>query len=137
MPSAHYVVDASVILKWVVNEPDAERAVSLFEHSLHAPDVWRLECASALSRLYRRKLLARDDAQKLMADLDKSDIADYGCHELLRSALGFSIELQQHVYDCLYLTLALQEDIPLVTADKKFYTAVTKHSRLRKYIKLL
>lgn len=137
MLSTHYVVDASIIMKWVVGEPDAERAALLLEHSLHAPDFWRLECASALTRLYRRKLIESGDVKKMLSDLDSTNIADYGYDTLLSAALSLSIELHCHFYDCLYLALALQEDIPLVTADKKFYTAVTKHSRLRKYIRLL
>jgi len=42
------VVDASVGVKWVVNEADSDLARSLSETSLHAPDLFPIECANIL-----------------------------------------------------------------------------------------
>ncbi|NJL51216.1 MAG: type II toxin-antitoxin system VapC family toxin [Hydrococcus sp. SU_1_0] len=46
------MVDASVAVKWLLNEEDSERACGLFEqpYRLIAPDLIRLEVLAAISR---------------------------------------------------------------------------------------
>jgi predicted nucleic acid-binding protein len=43
-----FVIDASVAIKWVVDEPGAEIAIQLLEHTLMAPDLLGPECANIL-----------------------------------------------------------------------------------------
>ncbi len=51
------VVDASVVVKWVVEEEDTDIALSLFRFRLLAPDLLMLECSNVLwSRQRRREI---------------------------------------------------------------------------------
>ena len=137
MPPSHCVVDASVALKWVVTETGSDRAGLLLSCSLHAPDFWRLECANALSRMYRRGFAAAPDVRQLMEDLESCGVISYASETLLDAALSLSITLSHSVYDCLYLALALDQDIPLVTADEKFYNLVKRNAKLKHAVELL
>ena len=44
------IVDASVAIKWFINEPASDRAVTLLHGPLAASDLLAPECASVLSR---------------------------------------------------------------------------------------
>jgi predicted nucleic acid-binding protein len=58
-----YVVDASVALKWVLTEPDSNKALSLrddFRNQLNellAPDILPVELAHALTRAERKGII--------------------------------------------------------------------------------
>jgi predicted nucleic acid-binding protein len=67
------VLDASVALKWVLNEPDAAKARPLRDdfrnavHELIAPDSFTLEIAHALTKAQWRRLVP--DAWRLWLDV--------------------------------------------------------------------
>ena len=44
------VIDASVAVKWVIDEPESEAAVALRDQELIAPALWLAEAANALWR---------------------------------------------------------------------------------------
>ena len=50
--------------------------------------------------------------------------------ELAASAARLAIDLEHPVYDCFYLALAVREQYPVVTADRRFYEFVRKHPYL-------
>jgi predicted nucleic acid-binding protein len=56
------VVDASVALKWVIEEPGSDAAVALRSESLIAPDLWLAEAANALWRRTRLGDLTPEEA---------------------------------------------------------------------------
>ena len=49
---------------------------------------------------------------------------------LAPSAARLAIDLDHPAYDCFYLALALQEQYPVVTADRRFFDVVRKHPYL-------
>ena len=49
---------------------------------------------------------------------------------LAASAARLAIDLKHPAYDCFYLALAIQEQYPVVTADRRFYEAVRNHPYL-------
>ena len=51
------VVDASVAIKWVVPEAGSERAITLLDHGLVAPDLLFSECANILWRKLAPRLV--------------------------------------------------------------------------------
>ena len=53
-----WIVDASVAIKWVVDEPGTEHALLLRRDSLAAPDLLVPECANILWKKVRRKELS-------------------------------------------------------------------------------
>ena len=56
---------------------------------------------------------------------------------LLEPAIEISFDLRHPVYDCVYLALALQRQVPLVTADERLVAAVRKLPRLAAHVILL
>jgi len=71
-----YVVDASVVLKWFLPEPDSAAADSLLEQFLNdevefiAPDLILLETANALwKRVRLRREISADEASHVYRDL--------------------------------------------------------------------
>jgi predicted nucleic acid-binding protein len=126
----HAVVDASVALKWVLPEPDSEAAASLQGAVMHAPDLLMAECGNALWVRARRGELSADEARNCFEVLDGAPVSLVASGGLAAPAFALSLELDQTVYDCLYLALAVRRDTPLVTADRRFHDAVAQHQEL-------
>ena len=69
-------VDASVALKWVIEEPDSDAARKLLaEDVLVAPDLLYIECANSLWRKVRRAQLDRDEARAAYAAIEAAPIS--------------------------------------------------------------
>ena len=122
------VVDASVILKWLLEDPDAEedtliaselmRRVLSGEEEIVQPVHWLAEVSAVLSRLSPDS--AVQDVEMLHA-LELPTRDDAATH---RRACQLSIELKQHVFDTLYHSVALETDgALLVTADDRYMRA--------------
>jgi predicted nucleic acid-binding protein len=123
-----YVLDASVGLKGVLAEPDADKARRLRDdsrakvHGLIAPDSFALECAHGLAKLERRGLVA--DARKLWADLMVDAPQLFPTLPLTDRAMEIAAAAQIGVYDCLYVALAEREGCDLLTADDRLVRAL-------------
>ncbi len=119
-----WVVDASVAVKWLVQEEGSEAAAALRGDELHAPDWILVECANVLWAKARRRELTWDEAEAGLDLLREAPLVLASGRELVGEALALARELAHPIYDCLYLALALGLDAPLVTADRRFVTAV-------------
>ena len=69
------VVDASVALKWVLEEPGSDAAEELLEKDLAAPSLWLLEAGNALWRRAFRGELTQADAVERLTALTKAPVA--------------------------------------------------------------
>ena len=115
------VVDASVAVKWVLQEFDSSVAVALLTgvDKPRAPDLLTVEVAGAIARAFRNR---RVDVDEVTAALDAwSDRLRQRSLELvpndlyLRRAVEISCALLHPLSDCLYLALAERLDADLVT----------------------
>lgn len=132
------VVDASVALKWVLNEPGHLKARSLVGSAhLLAPDFLILECANALWATARRKVISGPDAAIGLAKITAAlvDLHPIATHVSAAQAIAF--EIDRTVYDSIYIALALAQGAQVVTADEKFARAVECHSVYRSFIRRL
>ena len=120
------VVDASVALKWVLDEPDAAAADTLLDETLIAPSLWLVEAANALWKRAQRRELTPDEAAERLAELANAPVVTTPLEADLPAALALASELGHPVYDCLYLALAVREDAQVVTADSRFVQAVAR-----------
>ena len=120
------IVDASVAVKWVVNESGSDRARLLSQTRLEAPDLLLIECAKILWKKVRTRDLRREEASTRLELLLRAPVSLAESRRLLDSALGLSLDLHHPIYDCVYIALALRRDIPLVTADERLVAAVRK-----------
>jgi predicted nucleic acid-binding protein len=122
------VIDASVAVKWVVNEPGSDRASLLARARLEAPELLPIECANILWKKVRIGDLTRKAAAERLQLLLEAPLSITGSGALLESALQVSFELDHPVYDCLYVALALRQGLPLITADARLAGAARKRT---------
>ncbi|KAF0207103.1 MAG: type II toxin-antitoxin system VapC family toxin [Actinomycetota bacterium] len=115
------VFDASVLVKLAIEEPHSGEAARLYKdiEMAIAPDCASIECTSALWK--KRRYEGYDPAciSEAFRLLRSIDVAVFESAPLLENALEIALSLDHPVYDCIYLALALQEGIPLVTADAR------------------
>jgi predicted nucleic acid-binding protein len=132
------IVDASVALKWVLNEDDSLLARALAgREELAAPDLLWSECANGLWRWVRRGVLSGRVAHERFAALRRAPVALTAAEGLLVRALMLAVELGYPVYDCVYLALAVQQGRQVVSADRRFVNIVRQHARLSSSVVLL
>lgn len=131
------VVDASVALKWVLHEAGSETAERLLDEELMAPSLWLVEAGNALWRRATRGELTAKEAQERLSELFNAPVATVPLEADVVAATRLAGELSHPVYDCLYLALALREDTCVVTADRRFAAALSKHPKLAKAVCLL
>jgi predicted nucleic acid-binding protein len=120
------VVDASVALKWVLNEPRTEAALALMDEELIAPALWPAEAATALWRHVRLGEIDRDQALARLAALEQAPVASLAIEPHLAKALELAVEADHPVYDCIYLALALHQRAYVVTDDRRFSAAAVR-----------
>jgi predicted nucleic acid-binding protein len=129
------VLDASVILKWLLadpeREPDTAKATALLESvftgkaALLQPIHWLPEVAAVLARLSPQT--AQDDVDMLSAmELPTSNESP-----ILRRAATLAIETDHHLFDTLYHAVALEHpDATLITADERYRLKAMSFGRI-------
>ena len=115
------VIDASIAVKWVVEEEGTPQALALRQRTkLIAPELLVAECANILCKKSARGELSREEALLAAKLLQSAEIELLPMRSLFETATGLAIELDHPVYDCIYLALAVENDCPFVTADERF-----------------
>jgi predicted nucleic acid-binding protein len=122
------IVDASVALKWVIDEPDAETAAALLTRSMMAPDLFQAEIGHALTKRVRRSQTSPEQAQAGFAAI-LSRVSLLSTRSLGASALNYSIVLRHTIYDCFYLAMAEASGRPFVTSDGVFVRKLRESGR--------
>lgn len=121
------VIDASVALKWVVEEAGTPLALALRRSArLIAPDLLVAECANVLWKKVQRGELLRDEALLAARLLQGAEIELLPSRALFEVATRLAIALDHPAYDCLYLALAVAEDCRLVTADERLLRRIAE-----------
>lgn len=129
------VLDASVIVKWVLRnpqaEPDTERALSLLDGiqagsiAVIEPPHWLAEVAAVVCRLVPRR------ATEIVQLLDAMELPVSDRPETYAGACDLAIRLREHVFDTLYHAVALgHPDALLVTADDRYYRRSSRLGRI-------
>jgi predicted nucleic acid-binding protein len=132
------IVDASVAVKWVVSEPGSAEAAALLDKGrLGAPTLWLSEASNALWAKVIRRQLKPEEARRQAADLAEAPVVSIALPELLPVAMRLALELEHPIYDCFYLSAAMQRDTHVVTADRRFFEKGASHPALTDRVKLL
>ena len=113
------VIDASVAIKWVIEEHGTREALALRRHRLFAPDLLVAECANVLWKKTRRSELSADEARLAARLLERADVELVPMRPLLEPATALAIALDHPAYDCIYVALAEDLSCDLVTADQR------------------
>lgn len=126
------VIDASLAVKWLVEEIDTEKADALSRLWITsgiqpaAPYLMPVEAANALYRKVVQQQLALDEALRLLERLAAIGIELMEPRGLHRRAIELAGSLLQGaVYDAHYLALAQILDCELWTADERFFRTAT------------
>jgi predicted nucleic acid-binding protein len=126
MAASPLVVDASVVVKWVVDEPGSDAALALRGRDLAAPALLRIEVANVLRTLVARTEVDAGEARELFQLLQGAPLSIVDPDDdLERRALELALELGHPVYDCLYLALAERMQRRVITADRRFFRTVS------------
>ncbi len=121
------VVDASVALKWVLPEPDAELARRLFEELaaagavVYVPELFWLETGNVLWRLTRGPdaRLSPAEALELLDVLRVAPLRSEPVAPLAARALEIGLAVDITTYDAAYVALAELQNARLWTADAR------------------
>jgi predicted nucleic acid-binding protein len=129
------VVDASVVVKWLLQDPEHEadtdkstqlmQSVSLGDRVALQPVHWLAEVGAVLSR--QSPATAADDITMLCGL--ELPIADDPL--VLRRGVELATELKQHLFDTYYHAVALETtDTVLITADDRYLRAARAKGRI-------
>jgi predicted nucleic acid-binding protein len=122
------VVDASIAIKWVVEEEGTAQALALRKSAkLVAPDLLAAECANILWKKVRRGELTSEEADLAARLLERADIELLPMRGLLHAATRIAIALVHPAYDCVYLALARATQTRYVTADESLIRKLSQH----------
>ena len=122
-----FVIDASVAVKLLVDEPDSDAARELAAsgEELHAPRLMASEVANALWRKARVGEMERADVGAALALMTDMPVRWNDDELVSADAVRLALALDHPVYDCVYLALAHRIGATVVTADRQFVTAVS------------
>lgn len=119
------IVDSSVAVKWIAQEPGSQAARDIIESGdrLIAPEHILFEVANALRKKLAQGIIHRVQATGGVLVAARAFDELVSTRPLLEAALDLAIDLNHPVYDCIYLALAARERVPLLTADQRLIVA--------------
>ncbi|MFZ4756590.1 MAG: type II toxin-antitoxin system VapC family toxin [Burkholderiaceae bacterium] len=129
------VVDASVALKWVFDEPRGERDAAAARQLLRGVRDGQLKMLVPIHFLAEvAGVLAREwpaGAAREVVDLMRVDMEVVDDPGVMLRAVDLAISHRQHVLDTLYHAIALErDDAWLVTADERYWRAARAAGRI-------
>jgi predicted nucleic acid-binding protein len=122
-----YVIDASVAIKWFIPEiySDVALHASRLRAPLHVPALIQLEVGSVLSKKIRRNELTKDEGDVILKEFRQLPLQYHPDERLFPAGYALALATHQSLYDCLYLALAETIDGVVITADRKFFQALS------------
>lgn len=125
------VVDASVAVKWVIEEDYSAQADELLRSAsrnrtrIVGPPLLRIEVTNAIFQRRRRGDLTLAEADDAVARFLGIDLDIETPPDLIPRAYAFARDHQlKSIYDCLYAVLAEHLAAELWTADRRLFDAV-------------
>lgn len=133
-----WVVDASVAVKWFVDEQRsaAARAVLASAQPVIAPDLIVPEFCNTAWKKVGRGDISRGQAEAMLQALPLSFDRLVPTAPLSSRALQLALRFGHPAYDCFYLALAEDAAAPLVTDDQRVID-LARRARLGKLVKAL
>jgi predicted nucleic acid-binding protein len=125
------VIDASVAVKWVIEEEGTTEALALRSRALTAPDLLVAECANILWKKVRRCELSEQEAVFAAGLLARADIELMAMRPYLEAAVRIAVALDHPAHDCIYIALAEAEELRFVTADMGLLRKVGRQESAR------
>ena len=123
------VIDASLVLKVLLPNPDMPRCLAVLKNlqtaQLTAPALWAYEVTSALAKAVHFNQLSAEESRAALSQALELDVHLIAPDEIQSSlALDWSFRLKRaSAYDSFYLAVAEAFDAPLWTADQRLVNA--------------
>ena len=119
-----YVVDTSIVVQRFIVDRDTPQVRILFSQlkagvNLVVPEFCLLECANVFWKQVRFQGMPLSEAEYLISDLLAIPFQIELPYDLLRRALQIGTTYQLAVYDSVFIALAQQLDIPLISVDER------------------
>lgn len=120
---ADCVVDTSVALKLVLNEPDSPDAVRVANDiaatggRFFLIDIARIEAINVIWLQHHRRLLSEARARAALTDLRQLPLVIVDTEPLLADAFDLALQFDIAVYDACFVAAVKQLGCPGVTAD--------------------
>lgn len=125
------VVDASVGLKWILEENDSHlaHALAMGEEELLVPDFWLHEACNVMWLQVHRRLLTPEEAREglslLRALVEPTPTGELALHDV---ALDIALAIDHSPYDTLYIAFAIAMGArAVVVADGAFSRNMRAH----------
>ncbi len=133
-----WVVDASVAVKWFVDEvrSAAARTVLASGQAIIAPDLIIPETCNTAWKKVRRGDISREQGEAMVRALPLSFDRLVATATLSARALELAQRFDHPAYDCFYVALAESESAVLVTDDERVIE-LGKRAHLGKWVKAL
>jgi predicted nucleic acid-binding protein len=128
-----FVLDASVAVKWAIpfsSEPLSSESAKLLrgyvdgEIDFIVPDLFWAEVGNVFWKGARLRRWTRDLAEAAASDIGDCKFTTVSSQALLPDALKIAFAHDCSVYDCLYVALAIQFKIQMITADERLANAL-------------
>ena len=119
------VLDASVVLKWFINEEDSDKAEILRSEyffgnrSITVPDLILYEFANALNFNPEFDTDEIKEAIQTLFDMEIEIITP--TQMMINKAVDIASKNNVTIYDASYLALSYDLQVEFITADEKFY----------------
>lgn len=126
-----FVVDASVALKWFVDEPRHDIARDLLASgvALVAPELVLIETMNAFQKKVSLGQMTREQAMQAASVLEDCFHHVAPVSTVLPAAMDMSIDLKHPIYDCVYLICSEMLQGRLITDDEKFFKRCEQRGR--------
>jgi len=130
--SKNFCFDANIIIKILTKEPDSSIAVSLLNFSIEnnikiiQPNYSKIEVYSVLTNKLKTNQLTNKRTNHII-DLFNDFEFDYIIEDeyLLKKAINLTMKYKLNsIYDTLYLSHAINNNLIFITADINFYKTV-------------
>ena len=132
-----FVVDASVAAAWLLpDEPLIEKGAFVRDSFLRGdiqifvPDLLFSEIGNVLWKASRRGRLTTQWARESATSLLQMELPTAPSKPLLLDALALALATGRTAYDSIYVALAMDMNLPLLTADVRLVNAMGENSRL-------
>ncbi|MFZ0420311.1 MAG: type II toxin-antitoxin system VapC family toxin [Candidatus Sulfotelmatobacter sp.] len=128
-----FVLDASVAVKWAIpsaKETFTAESVQLLRRyqdggiNFIVPDVFWAEVGNVLWKGVRQRRWQQAIAERAAEDMRRRNFFTVSSLDLLAEALEIAFVHDRSVYDCLYVALAIQFKIEMITADERLANAL-------------
>ena len=121
---ANYVVDASVVIEYLVTDQFTPNAMAFFAQvtdsdQLVVPEFCLMECTNVIWKQVRFNNMPLADARNLVKDLRTLKLRRTPMKRQLERALEIGLNNALAIYDSGYIALALHYSYPLITIDDR------------------